>query len=542
MNPRHLFYLLSAISFTIIGALSYFWEDALLLLLLAGPLFLLGAYDCLQRKDNVLRNYPVWGHWRYLLLSIRPQIQQYFIQTNESGRPFNAMQRYIVEARSKKELGMIPFGTQLDVDAEGFEWVNHSMAPSKPGLEATRVTIGGDACTQPYEASIYNVSAMSFGAISAEAIRALNRGAKMGRYYQNTGEGGLSKHHLREGGDLVWQIGTGYFSCRAADGGFDPDQFRENAKHEQVKMIEIKISQGAKPSHGAILPAAKVTKEIAEARGVPMGQDVDSPAAHRAFSTPIELCQFIQTLRELSGGKPIGFKLCIGNQVEFFAICKAMLQTGILPDFITIDGCEGGTGAAPPEFTNHIGMPLVDGLIFVHSALIGTGLRDKIKLIGSGKVLTGFDLVTKLSLGADLCNAARPMLFSIGCIQSRRCHTNQCPTGVATQDPARRKALDVNYRAQTAANFHEETITSFIEVLGATGLDHSQELHPGIIHRMISKDEAKSYDEIYELLDRNALIEETAPTDWQQKWEIADPHTFKAVPYQPRTASNQNKP
>ena len=537
MNPRHLFYLLSAIVFTAIGVVAHFCPTAWWALVVIGPIFLLGVYDCLQSKHNILRNYPVWGHWRYLLLSIRPQIQQYFIQSNENGRPFNALQRSIVEARSKKQLGMIPFGTQLDVDEEGFEWVNHSMAPSQPGLDATRITIGGDACQQPYEASIYNVSAMSFGAISPEAIRALNRSAKMGGYYQNTGEGGISKYHLEEGGDIVWQIGTGYFGCRAEDGNFDPEKFRINANRNTVKMIEIKISQGAKPSHGAILPGAKVTAEIAEARGVPVGQDIDSPASHRAFSTPIELCHFIQTLRDLSGGKPIGFKLCIGNQVEFLAICKAMLETQVLPDFITIDGCEGGTGAAPPEFTNHIGMPLVDGLIFVHSALTGVGLRDKIKLIGSGKVLTGFDLVAKLSLGADLCNAARPMLFTLGCVQSRRCHSNDCPTGVATQDPARRKALNVDYRAQLAANFHEETMASFIQVLGATGLTHAAELHPGIIHRMVSNDKAKSYDEIYQLLEHNALLDKTAPSGWQRNWDIADDKTFKAVPPKARTVS-----
>jgi glutamate synthase domain-containing protein 2 len=526
MNPRHIFYLVSAIVAVTLTALSFLTAHVLWPLIVLFPLFIVGMHDSLQRKNNVLRNYPLWGHLRYMLLAIRPQIQQYFIQTEEEGRPFSTEKRNIVYTRSESELGMTPFGTMLDVHEEGFEWVNHSMSPTKPGPEAARVVIGGDACTQPYEASVYNVSAMSFGAISPEAIRALNRGAKNGQFYQNTGEGGLSKHHLKEGGDIVWQIGTGYFGCRAEDGGFDPDKFKENARHEQVKMIEIKISQGAKPSHGAILPGAKVTEEIAEARGVPVGEDVDSPPAHSAFSTPLELCEFIQTLRTLSGGKPVGFKLCIGNRAEFLSVCKAMLKTGITPDFITVDGCEGGTGAAPFEFTNHIGVPLTEGLTFVSSMLAGAGLRDKIKLIASGKIVTGFDLVTKLSLGADLCNSARGMLFSLGCIQSRRCHTNHCPTGITTQDPSLRLALNVDHRAKRVTNFHKETIQSFRDVLGATGLNHARELHPAIINRMVSKTEAKSYDTIYCFLHDGDLLNDKAPDLFTRLWRAASENSF----------------
>lgn len=541
MNPRHVFYVTSAVVAVVLAAVAVFlWLPVLWFLILFLPLFVMGMCDSFQTKDNVLRNYPVWGHWRYMLLSIRPQIQQYFIQSDENGRPFNAEQRSIVYTRSKNNLGMTPFGTLLDVHEVGFEWVNHSMAPSNPGPEATRVVVGGPECKQPYEASIYNCSAMSFGAISPEAIRAINRGAKHEHFYHNTGEGGLSKHHLKEGGDIVWQIGTGYFGCRAKDGGFDAEKFKENASHEQVKMIEIKISQGAKPSHGAILPGAKVTEEIAEARGVPMGQDVDSPPAHTAFSTPIELCQYIQQLRELSGGKPIGFKFCVGNRTEFLSVCKAMLKTGITPDFITVDGCEGGTGAAPFEFTNHIGVPLTDGLSFVHSALCGVGLRKKIKLIASGKVITGFDLVTKLSLGADLCNSARGMLFSLGCIQSRRCHTNQCPTGITTQDPRRRLALNIDYRSKRVANFHKETLSSFREVLGATGLQQSCELHPGIIHRMVSKTEAKPYDRIYEFLKDDALLDGTAPGTWMRYWKEASEDTFHKHQMEPMYATKDS--
>jgi glutamate synthase domain-containing protein 2 len=541
MNPRHAFYLISAIVAVVVAAVAVFlWQPVLWFLIVLLPLFVIGMIDSFQKTDNVLRNYPVWGHWRYLLLSIRPQIQQYFIQSEEDGKPFSAEQRNIVYTRSKDNLGMTPFGTLLNVHEEGYEWVNHSMAPSNPDESAARVMIGGDECKQPYHASIYNCSAMSYGALSPEAIRAINRGAKNEHFYHNTGEGGLSKYHLQEGGDIVWQIGTGYFGCRAADGNFDPEQFKANSAKEQVKMIEIKISQGAKPSHGAILPAAKVSKDIAEARGVPMGQDVDSPPAHRAFSTPIELCHFIQQLRELSGGKPVGFKLCIGNRAEFMSVCKAMIKTGITPDFITIDGSEGGTGAAPYEFTNHIGVPLIEGLSFAHSALCGAGLRDKLKLIASGKVITGFDLVAKLSLGADLCNAARGMLFSLGCIQSRRCHTNECPTGITTQDPRRRIALNIDNRAKRVANFHRETITSFLEVLGATGLKDASELHPGVIHRMITSDEAKAYDQIYEFLDHESLLNGTAPELWQQLWDLANPELFHLVPPEPRYAKQAN--
>ena len=526
MHPRSLFYLISALLAAAVITLAFFWLPVLWFLIALLPLFGLGLYDCIQYKDNVLRNYPIWGRWRCVLLSIRPMIQQYFIQSETDGRPFSAEQRNMVYTRARSELGVTPFGTVLDVHETGFEWVNHSMSPTQPGAAAARVVVGGKDCLQPYEASIYNISAMSFGAISPEAIKALNRGARMDRFYQNTGEGGLSKHHLKEGGDIVWQIGTGYFGCRAKDGGFDPVQFKEKANHPNVKMIEIKISQGAKPSHGAILPAEKVSKEIAEARGVEVGIEVDSPAFHHAFSTPLELCGFIKTLRDLSFGKPVGFKLCVGNRSEFLAVCKAMLKTGIQPDFITVDGCEGGTGAAPLEFTNHIGVPLTEGLIFVHNALTGCGLRDQIKLIASGKVISGFDLLSKLSLGADLCNSARGMLFSLGCIQSRSCHTNRCPTGITTQDPKRRAALNVDYRAKRVANFHKETISSFLMVLGATGLDHASELHPRIIHRLVSQNDPRTYDEIYAFLRADSLIKGEAPESWQRLWDKATEKAF----------------
>lgn len=486
----------------------------------------LGCYDILQRRRNILRNYPVWGHLRYLLLKIRPQIQQYFINTDQSGRPFNKEMIDLVRKRSTNTEDNLPFGTQLDVQDVGYEWINHSIMPTRPELETIRVTVGGPRCSQPYNASRFNVSGMSFGALSPEAIRALNRGARLGNFAQDTGEGGLSKYHLMEGGDLIWEIGTGYFGCRDTHGLFDPGQFAQKATLENVKMIEVKISQGAKPGHGAILPAAKVSPEIAEARGVPVGKDCLSPARHSAFSTPIELMQFIDKLRELSGGKPTGFKLCIGIPSQFLAICKAMLATGIYPDFIVIDGSEGGTGAGPVEFCDSVGTPLNEGLLFAHNCLVGTGIRESIRLIASGKIITGFDIATKIALGADMCNSGRGMMFALGCVQSLRCQTNKCPTGVATQDPHRRYALDVDLKAPYIKNFHHATLNSFLQVLGAVGLSSPEQLQPAHIHRRINERETLTYAEIYDFLSPKQILLGQAPLAYQQAWEMADENTF----------------
>jgi glutamate synthase domain-containing protein 2 len=350
------------------------------------------------------------------------------VESDTSGRPFSREQRSVVYARAKNTRDTIPFGTVEDVYETGYEWVNHSLSPKKIGHADVRVMIGGPDCKQPYSASLLNISAMSFGALSNNAVIALNQGAKIGGFAHNTGEGGISPHHLM-GGDLIWQVGTGYFGCRDKDGKFCPDTFSENAQKEQVKMIEIKLSQGAKPGHGGILPAAKLTQEIAKIRNVPMGKDVDSPPGHNAFTNPLEFIDFVTQLRELSGGKPIGFKLCVGKRREFIAICKAMHETGIAPDFISVDGGEGGTGAAPMEFSNHIGTPLVEGLIFVHNVLVGFDLRKKVKIISGGKMTSGFGLVKRLALGADLCNSARAMMMALGCIQARKCNSNLCPVG-----------------------------------------------------------------------------------------------------------------
>ncbi|OGO91876.1 MAG: glutamate synthase [Coxiella sp. RIFCSPHIGHO2_12_FULL_42_15] len=529
MVVRLWYYIISILVFVFIIGISFVWEPIWWFMLIIGPLFLLGIYDILQPNLNVLRNYPVWGHWRFLLLKIRPQIQQYFINTDQSGRPFNKEMRDLVYDRAQKTEDNIPFGTELDVHEVGYEWVNHSMTPTAPDIHSVRVVVGGPQCILPYSSSRFNISALSFGAISPEAIRALNRGAKLGNFAHDTGEGGISKYHLMEGGDIIWELGSAYFGARDQEGHFDPKKFAEKANLDNVKMIEIKLSQGAKPGHGAILPGAKVTAEIAETRGIPIGKDCLSPARHSAFSTPIELMEFIKTLRELSGGKPIGFKLCIGIRSQFMAVCKAMLETGIYPDFIVIDGSEGGTGAAPVEFLDSIGTPLNEGLIFAHNCLVGVDLRKHVRLIGSGKIISGFDIATKIALGADICNSARGMMFALGCIQSLRCHTNQCPTGVTTQDPHRRYALNIDVKAPYVRNFHDATLKSFLQVLGAVGLMRPEDLHPTHIHRRVSKDKALTYDEIFDFLSPGQLLEGTAGEEYMNYWHQARANSFDSI-------------
>lgn len=528
MMPRLRFYYSFALIFTLTFVCAFFYHKGLWSLIITLPLFFLGLYDILQKQSNILRNYPLWGHFRYLLFAIRPQIQAYFIETNQSGRPFNREQMLLVQQRATGTDDYLPFGTQLDVDAPGYEWINHSMSPKKPKMEATRLVIGGPQCRQPHDSSRLNISSMSFGAISPEAIRALNRGAKLGNFLQSTGEGGLSKYHLMEGGDLTWQIGTGFFGCRTPDGKFNPETFKTKSRHPNVKMIEIKISQGAKPSHGAILPGEKVSAEIAEARDVPVGQDCLSPAMYSNFSTPIGLLEFVQQLRELCGGKPVGFKLCIGLPTEFMSIVKAMLKTGIYPDFITIDGSEGGTGAAPVEFSDYVGYPLNEGLVFAHNCLVGANLRQHIRLVASGKIITGFDMLCKMALGADVCNMARGMMFAIGCVQSRRCHTNKCPTGITTQDPRRRYALNVDEKAPQVARFHDSTLKNFLSVLGAAGLEKPEDLSPQHIHRWRNMTMAENYAEIFHYLKPGDLVNGIAPIKYRDLWEIADPEYFAA--------------
>ena len=528
ISARSIFVTTAVIAVSGIALGGVFWPASWFGAILVGPIIALGVSDMLQTKRAVLRNFPVIGHIRYLLEMVRPEIQQYFVESDIDGRPFNREDRSVVYQRAKGALSTLPFGTQRDVYQTGYEWINHSMVPVDADAPSPRVTIGAGRCEKPYSASILNISAMSFGSLSANAIKALNIGAREGGFAHNTGEGSISPHHL-QGGDLIWQIGTGYFGCRAEGGGFDPEKFASCASQDAVKMIEIKISQGAKPGHGGILPAAKITPEIAEIRGVPMGADVISPPGHSTFSTPIELLEFVGQLRELSGGKPVGFKFCVGKRREFLAICKAMLETGECPDFISVDGGEGGTGAAPFEFSNSMGCPLVDGLTFVHNALIGIGLRDQIKIIASGKVASGFGLTRLLALGADLCNAARSMMLALGCIQARKCNSNECPVGVATQDPSLAGGLDVESKAIRIARYHAGTIHAATELMGAAGLASPEDLRPWHITRRVSQLETLHYGEIVEYLEPGALLQGELPASFARAWRSSSAYSFGHV-------------
>jgi len=488
---------------------------------------LVGLHDLRQTRHAVLRNYPVAAHLRFLLESIRPEMRQYFFEGDKDGSPFPRDQRAIVYQRAKRELDKRPFGTQFDVYQEQYEWLHHSIAP-KAVLphDELRTTIGAGTA-QPYAASLLNISAMSYGALSANAIRALNKGARLGGFYHDTGEGGVSPYHRENGGDLVWELGSGYFGARAADGGFDPVRFAEAAADPQIRMLELKLSQGAKPGQGGVLPAAKVSEEISLIRGVQMGVDCISPARHSAFSTPVELLEFIARMRRLSGDKPTGFKLCIGHQWEFLAICKAMLATGITPDFIVVDGKEGGTGAAPLEFMDHVGMPLRDGLSFVHNALVGIGLRDRIRIGASGKITSAFDMARVLALGADWCNAARGFMFAIGCIQAQSCHTGACPTGVATQDPLRQRAIVVPDKAERVASFHRNTLHALAELVAAAGLSHPSELRPHHFLRRASSDKVISLAEQYEQLAPGQLTADPASSPrFAEAWAASSADSF----------------
>ena len=495
---------------------------ALLFLFLVG----LGFRDTRQTRHAVLRNYPVIGHMRFLLEFIRPEMRQYFIEGDNEAAPFSRQQRSLVYQRAKGEPDKRPFGTQKDVGAVGYEWINHSVAPSHIASHDFRVLIG-EGRLQPYSASIFNISAMSFGALSANAILALNIGAKRGNFAHDTGEGSISRHHRANGGDLIWEIGSGYFGCRRDDGGFDEEKFTANARDPQVKMIELKLSQGAKPGHGGVLPGPKVTPEIAEARGVPAWQDCVSPASHSAFSTPIEMMRFIAKLRELSGGKPTGFKLCIGHPWEWFAMAKAMLATGITPDFIVVDGAEGGTGAAPLEFTDHVGAPLQEGLLLVHNTLVGLNLRSQIKLGCAGKVISAFDIARMMALGADWCNSGRGFMFALGCIQAQACHTGHCPTGVTTQDAERQKALVVPSKADRVYQFHEQTLMALRELVQAAGLSHPREISASHIVRRTSENNVKLLANLLPFVQPGSLLQGELPHQvFRVYWPMAQAESF----------------
>lgn len=518
----------ASVALTLISLVAAIWSIWFLIpaLVFAG-LAALGVADTVQHRHAILRNYPVIGHMRFLFEGIRPEIRQYLIENDQDEEPFSRDDRSLVYQRAKGVEDKRPFGTRLRVYDAGYEWLTHSIVPHHIADHDFRVTIGGPECRLPYAASIYNISAMSFGALSANAIQALNTGARKGGFAHDTGEGGISRYHRKGGGDLIWEIGSGYFGCRTREGRFDPEKFREQAADPQVRMIELKLSQGAKPGHGGVLPAAKVSPEIAEARGVPMGEDCVSPPAHPEFSTPLGLVEFIGRLRDLSGGKPVGFKLCIGHRREFMCVVKAMLETGIVPDFIVIDGKEGGTGAAPVEFANHMGMPLVEGLTFAHNALRGAELRDRLKLGASGKVVSAFDIARVLALGADWANSARGFMFSIGCIQAQACHTNRCPVGVATQDPLRARAVNVGDKSERVFRFHQNTLKALAEMTGAAGLDHPGEFLP---HHLLTREKNRDMvtgNEVYPYLPEGFLLrEEDVGFGYLSRWKRARADSF----------------
>ena len=515
------------------------WLPLLVCAVLAG----VGVRDLRQTRHSILRNYPIIGHLRFLFEFIRPEIRQYFIESDSEAAPFSRAQRSLVYQRAKGEPDNQPFGTHLDVGKQGYEWVNHSMSPTRLATHDFRIWIGGlpatpgsspsissQPCTQPYSASVFNISALSFGSLSANAILALNKGAQMGGFAHDTGEGSISTHHRAHGGDLIWEIGSGYFGCRSDDGTFNAERFAANACDPQVKLIEIKLSQGAKPGHGGILPGPKVTAEIAQARGVPQGKDCLSPSSHSAFATPVEMMQFIAQLRQLSGGKPVGLKLCIGHPWEWFAIVKAMLHSNITPDFIVVDGAEGGTGAAPVEFSDHVGAPLQEGLQLVHNTLVGVNLRSRISIGAAGKVVSAFDLVRLMALGADWCNAGRGFMMALGCIQAQSCHTGKCPTGVTTQDPQRQQALVVPDKAERVHNFHRSTLHALKELVQAAGLQHPSELSAHHIVRRVNDTEVRLLSNLIMRMEPGGLLDDLGQQHrvFRDFWPLANPDSFRA--------------
>lgn len=498
MSPRQIFITLSlAVTGGYMLCHHYLGWSYVYYAIFIAPLILLGVWNMLQRKRTILRNFPIIGNLRYFFEAIRPEIQQYFVESNLAGRPINRENRSIVYQRAKHALQTLPFGTQMNVYEEGYEWVNHSLHPIHVDCTKLRVKIGGKDCLHPYESSIFNISAMSFGSLSSNAILALNKGAHEGHFYHNTGEGGVSPYHLKYKGDLVWQIGTGYFGCRTKEGRFCAESFKQTALKDEIKMIELKLSQGAKPGHGGILPGKKVTAEIAQIRQIEKGKDVNSPPEHKEFADSKGLLVFIKQLRELSGGKPVGFKLCLGNRPDFIDVCDQMIATGIKPDFITVDGAEGGTGAAPLEFSNHIGTPLYEALAFVHDTLVAKNLKDDIMIVAAGKVLTAFHMVKLFALGADVINSARGMMLALGCIQALRCHSNHCPTGVATNNPELMVGLDPTDKGTRVYCYHKETVKAFSEILGAMGLNHPQQIQRNQVFRRVSSVQTMSFEQIY---------------------------------------------
>lgn len=507
------------------GAVTSPWWWAPLVVLIPGSV--LGCWDLLQTRHSLMRNYPLAARLRWIFEEIRPEFHQYFVESDIDGRPFNRNSRTLVYERAKNTHEEKAFGTELEVYELGYEWFVHSIAPRPQVEKPFKVTVGGPGCTQPYDMALLNVSAMSFGSLSGNAIGALNKGARLGGFAHDTGEGGLTKYHLEHGGDLIWEIGSGYFGCRTKDGRFDLETYRDKAVHPAVKCISLKLSQGAKPGLGGVMPAAKVTAEVAEFRGVPAGEKCISPPYHTAFDSPRSLVEFIQSLREASGGKPTGFKLCMGRESEFLGVCKAMMELDIYPDFIIIDGSEGGTGAAPLEFEDHVGTPLTEGLHFAHNALVGCGLREHIKVGCSGKINSAFEMAKRIAQGADYCNAARAMMFALGCIQAQRCHTNTCPVGVATQDPKRSRGLVVEDKAQRVYNFQRNTVADFQKLIAALGLDNPSELEPAMLMRRVTETTSRSYAELYAYLKPGELLSGASSAHWDTIWHKASADHFR---------------
>ncbi len=503
------------------------WQSALWTLAISLPLLALAAWDFFQRSHTLRRNYPLIARIRWIMEDLRPYLRSYVVESDLDGRPFNHDERALVYARAKGELDSHPFGTELDVYSTEYEWLSHSIVPNEVAPTDWRVDVGSSQCGRPYSAALLNISAMSFGSLSSHAIMALNKGAKIGNFYHDTGEGGLSPYHRTHGGDLVWELGSGYFGCRDAQGAFDPERFRDTAQIDQVKMVEIKLSQGAKPGHGGVLPGPKVTAEIAATRGVAEGVDCISPPAHSAFSTPVELLEWAAQLRELAGGKPVGIKLCVGQPHEIFALMKAMIETGIRLDFITVDGAEGGTGAAPVELSNRVGMPLREGLILVRNALVGCGLKQDVRIAAAGKVHSGAGLAMNFALGADWCNAARAFMFSLGCVQSMRCHDDTCPTGIATQDPTRQRGLIVDDKAERVARFQRQTLHALREIVVALGMETPWQITPSHIGERWNTVRSDSIDQFYPFLREGRLLEAPEDTQYARYWQMARANSFR---------------
>lgn len=530
---KQLFVKLIIMTWVIMIVLSYSWPAIMWFTVILLPITLVGFYDMNQTKHALWRTFPVVGRGRWVMEFIRPFLRQYFFESETDGVPINRMFRSVIYQRAKGQRDTIPYGTKVDTQRVGYEWIGHSMAAIHIDENAPlpRVKIGGPECKKPYHSSIFNISAMSFGALSSNAIRALNKGAKLGGFSHNTGEGSVSPYHIENGGDLIWQVGTGYFGCRDEQGRFCPKRFTKIACQDNIKMVEIKLSQGAKPGHGGILPADKNTIEIAKIRHVTPGTTVDSPPSHTAFSTPIQMMNFIKELRNLSGGKPIGFKLCVGRKSEFVALCKAMIETNIKPDFITVDGGEGGTGAAPLEYSNSVGMPLREGLVFVVDVLTGFGLKKDIKVIASGKTFTGFHLVKNLALGADACNSARGMMVALGCVQSLICNTNECPTGIATQNPTLTEGLVVDDKATRIARYHQETVQATMDIVASAGLTDPGQLNRSHIYRRTSQTDIKRYDEIYHALTEGSLLTDNYPQQFAHEMSESSASCFMPAHY-----------